>query len=79
MGTDHFEVDMGIRLIVKFKNRRGESAQVRWARRIRFDGNGGLIIFGQENTSSERLLLSRLHDLRIQPLPVWTNELECRA
>lgn len=70
---------MGTNLILKFKIRRGEASQVRWARRIKFDGNGGLIIFNQDDATSERLLLSRLHDLRIQPLPVWMGGLECRA
>ena len=40
---------------------------------------GGLVIFNQENATSERLLLSRVHDLRIQPLPVWTDSLAYRA
>jgi hypothetical protein len=70
---------MGINLIVKFKLRRGDATQVRWARRIQFDGDGGLIIFNQENATSERLLLSRVHDLRIQPLPLWTDRLAYRA
>jgi hypothetical protein len=70
---------MGMNLILKFKLQRGEASQVRWARRIKFDGDGGLIIFNQENASSERLLLSRLHDLRIQPLPVWTEGVVYRA
>jgi len=70
---------MGIYLLLKFKRRRGEASQVRWARRIQFDGNGGLIIFNQQNATSERLLLNRVLDLRIQPLPVWTGGLECRA
>lgn len=70
---------MGIQLILKFKLHRDETAEFRWARRIKFDGDGGLIIFNQENVSSERLLLSRVHDLRIQPLPAWTGGLECRA
>ena len=70
---------MEINLILKFKVRRGEASQFRWARRIKFDGNGGLIIFSQKNAKTERLLLSRVHDLRIQPLPTWTDGLECRA
>jgi hypothetical protein len=70
---------MGINLILKFKFRRGDASQVRWARRIKFDGHGGLVIFNQENVTSERLLLSRVHDLRIQPLPVWTDSLAYRA
>ena len=70
---------MGTNLILKFKLRRGEPSQVRWARSIKFDGNGGLIIFHQRDATSERLLLSRLYDLRIQPLPIWMDGLECRA
>jgi hypothetical protein len=70
---------MAMKLLLKFKFRRGEASQVRWARRIRFDGDGGLIIFNQEDATSERLLLSRLHDLRIQPLPVWTEMPAYRA
>jgi hypothetical protein len=70
---------MGIHLILKFKRHADEAAEFRWARRIKFDGNGGLIIFNQEDVSSERLELSRVHDLRIQHLPAWTGGLECRA
>ena len=77
---DRFESpDMGINLLLKFKLRRGEASQVRWARCIRFDGNGGLIIVNPDNAASERLLLSRVRDLRIHPLPVWTGGLESRA
>ena len=70
---------MGTNLILKFKLSGGDASQVRWARRIKFDGKGGLIIFNQENTTNERLLLSRVHDLRIQPLPVWPDSLAYRA
>jgi hypothetical protein len=70
---------METNLILKFKLQRGGASQFRWAHRIKFDGNGGLIIFTQEKVSSERLLLSRVHDLRIQPLPAFTYGLECRA
>jgi hypothetical protein len=70
---------METNLILKFKLQRGGTAQFRWANRIKFDGNGGLLIFTQEKESSERLLLSRVHDLRIQPLPAWTCGMECRA
>jgi hypothetical protein len=70
---------MGFNLILKFKLRRGEAAQVRRARCIRFDGNGGLIIVDPDNAASERLLLCRVRDLRIQSLPVWTGGLESRA
>ena len=60
---------MGMNLMLEFKLRRGDASQIRWARCIKFDGYGGLIIFGQEDATGERLLLSRLQDLRIQPLP----------
>jgi len=69
---------MGINLILKFRFRLGEPTQVRWARRIQFDGNGGLIVFHPQETC-ERLVLSRLQDLRIQPCPVWVDGMECRA
>ena len=65
--------------MLEFKLGHGDASQIRWARRIKFDGHGGLIIFDQENAKSERLLLSHLHDLRIQPLPVWTDTLAYRA
>ncbi len=61
---------MEMNLMLEFKLRHGDTSQIRWARRIQFDGDGGLIIFGHESATSERLLLSRLHDLRIQSLAV---------
>jgi hypothetical protein len=66
-------------LMLEFKLGQGDISQIRWARRIKFDGNGGLIIFNREDALSERLLLSRLRDLRIQPLPSWTQSLAYHA
>jgi len=70
---------MGMNLILRFRFRRGEAAQVRWARRIKFDGNGGLIVFHRQDATCERLVLSRLQDLRIQPFPIWVEGMEYRT